>query len=198
MLEPQPTSPRRPPGVPVSMGQLGMYVLFVSLSVLFIAASIAVIITRRQVAVWRLPGQAELPWGTAASSVLLAAVSWNLQAALRAVQSNRFTLCLQRWRWAMLLAAAFLLAQALNARHLLNIEGERAAQSLFVFCYDLLVGLHAVHVLGGFVPLALVHSRIARHDYSSSRHSGLMYCVQYWHYLGVVWLILLGTLAWIS
>jgi cytochrome c oxidase subunit III len=180
------------------MGQLGMVVLLISISVLFIAASIAVLITHHQVEVWRLPGQARLPWGTAVSTVLLGVVSWSLQHALRCIRTNRFTDCLQSWRWAMVAAVGFLVAQALNARHLLDLEGEQASRSLFVFCYDLLVGLHALHVLGGFVPLVLVHARVARRDYSSSRHAGLTFCVQYWHYLGIVWLILLGTLAWIG
>lgn len=182
----------------VSMGQLGMVVLLISISVLFIAASIAVLITHHQVEVWRVPGQAGLPWGTAASTFLLGVVSWKLQRALGAIRNNRFTECLQSWRWAIVAAVGFLLAQALNARHLLNLEGAQASRSLFVFCYDLLVGLHALHVLGGFVPMLFVHLRVARRDYSSSRHSGLTFCVQYWHYLGVVWLVLLGTLAWIG
>lgn len=194
----EPAPPRREPGVPVSMGQLGMVVLLISISVLFVAASIAVLITHHQVDVWRLPGQARLPWGTAASTALLGGMSWALQSALVDIRNNRFTRCLQRWRWGMGLAVAFLLAQALNARHLFYLEGGLASRSLFVFCYDLLVGLHAAHVLGGFVPLVVVHGRIARRDYSSSRCSGLAFCVQYWHYLGVVWLLLLATLAWIG
>ncbi len=188
----------RQPSVPVSLGQLGMIVLLVSISVLFLAACAAVIITRWRVEVWRLPGQRGLPWGTAASTILLAVVSWQLQAALTAIRRNQFTQCVQRWRWASVSALGFLFVQALNARHLMDAEGALATQSLFVFSYDLLVGLHALHVLGGFVPLGLVHHRVVRRDYSSSRHSGLLFCVQYWHYLAVVWLILLATLAWIG
>jgi cytochrome c oxidase subunit 3 len=92
----------------------------------------------------------------------------------------------------------FLCAQALNARHLAALEGARASQTLFVFCYDLLVGLHAAHVLGGLVPLILIHNRLQRQDYSSSRHDGVRFTVQYWHYLGVVWLVLLGILIWVG
>ena len=188
----------RQPSLSMSLGQLGMVVLLVSISVLFLAATAAVIITRWHVEVWRLPGQGGLPWGTAASTSLLGVVSWQLQAALAAIRRNHFTACLQRWRWASVSALGFLFVQALNARQLMLAEGAFAKQSLFVFSYDLLVGLHALHVLGGFVPLGLVHHRVARRDYSSSRHSGLLFCVQYWHYLAVVWLILLATLAWIG
>jgi cytochrome c oxidase subunit III len=187
-----------PQGTSRSIGQLGMVVLLISISVLFVAASLAVIITRRQVELWRTPGQSGLPWGTVASTLLLAGVSFSLQRALQAIRSNRFTRCLQSWRWAAAGAAAFLFMQALNARQLLQAEGPFATRSLFLFSYDLLVGLHAVHVLGGFVPLALVHGKIVRRDYSSSRYAGLMFCVQYWHYLAVIWLVLLATLAWIG
>jgi heme/copper-type cytochrome/quinol oxidase subunit 3 len=175
-----------------------MVVLLASISVLFLAACVAVLITHGRVQSWRAPGQSGLPWGSAASSALLVAVSWQLQRALVAIRSNRFIVCLQSWRWAALLAVAFLLSQVLNARHLLYLEGALATEKLFVFCYDLLVGLHAAHVIGGLVPLAVVHARIARREYSSSRHAGLTFCVQYWHYLAAAWIVVLGTLAWIG
>lgn len=181
-----------------SMAQLGMVVLFVSLSVLFVAASLAVLITSQKAQAWRAPGRAGLPWGTALSTLALAVLSWQLQGALSAIRSNRFTECLGRWRRGAAAALVFLLVQALNVRHLAAVEGAHATQTLFVFCYDLLVGLHAAHVLGGFVPLAVVHARLQRRDYSSSRHDGMTFCVQYWHYLGVVWLLLLGVLIWVG
>jgi cytochrome c oxidase subunit 3 len=175
-----------------------MIVLLVSLSVLFIAASLAVLITNHQAQVWRAPERHGLPWGTALSTLALVVVSWQLQAALLAIRGNRFTECMRGWRRGAAAAVVFLLVQALNARHLAAIEGGHATQTLFVFCYDLLVGLHAAHVLGGFIPLALVHARLIRRDYSSSRHDGLTFCVQYWHYLGIVWLVLLGVLIWVG
>lgn len=181
-----------------SLGQLGMILVLVSISVLFVAASIAVLITNHQAHVWRAPMREGLPWGTAASTLLLGVVSWQLQTALAAIRGNRFTQCLSCWRRGAAAALIFLVVQAFNARQLAVLEGDQASQTLFVFCYDLLVGLHAAHVLGGFVPLALVHGRLARRDYSSSRHDGVTFCVQYWHYLGVVWLLLLGILVWVG
>lgn len=189
---------RRQPSFRASTAQLGMWVLFVSLSVLFVAASVAVIITRAQAQVWREPGQTGVPWGTAASTVLIAVVSWQLQAALHAIRANAFDSCSRRLRWAGAAALAFLFVQALNVRYLMNVEGRLATKSLFVFSYDLLVGLHAVHVLGGFVPLAIVQAKVQRQEYSSSRHGALLFCVQYWHYLAVVWLVLLATLIWVG
>lgn len=194
----EPDSLRPPAKSRTSVGQLGMVVLLISISVLFLAACLAVIITRHQVQIWRAPGSSGLPPGTLASTLLIAVVSWQLQKSLRAIRNNDFTLCSRSLRWGGGVALAFLFAQALNARQLLSSEGALASRTLFVFSYDLLVGLHAAHVIGGFVPLALVLTRVQRGDYSSSRHGGLRFCVQYWHYLAVMWLLLLGTLSWIS
>lgn len=185
-----------------SMGQLGMLILLVSLSVLFFAASVAVLITNHQASqqhgAWRAPEHHGLPWGTVASTLLLGVVSWQLQSALGAIRSNRFTESLRGWRLAGGAALGFLIVQALNVRVLTALEGEHVSTTLFMFCYDLLVGLHAAHVLGGFIPLTLVHARLGRRDYSSSRHDGMSFTVQYWHYLGVIWLLLLGVLLWVN
>ena len=160
--------------------------------------SLAVLITNHQAQTWRAPTRTGLPWGTALSTLVLVVVSWQLQSALVAIRANRFTECLRRWRRGGAAALVFLLVQAINARHLAALEGVHATQTLFLFCYDLLVGLHALHVVGGFVPLGFVHSRLMRRDYSSSRHDGMTFCVQYWHYLGIVWLLLLGILIWVG
>jgi cytochrome c oxidase subunit III len=175
-----------------------MVLVLVSISVLFVAAALAVLITNHQAgSAWRAPERRGLPWGTLASTALLGVVSWQLQAALGSIRGNRFTQSMNHWLVGGGAALVFLVVQAFNVRHLTELEGEQA-RTLFVFCYDLLVGLHAAHVIGGFIPLVLVHSKLRRRDYSSSRHDGLTFCVQYWHYLGIVWLLLLGVLVWVG
>ena len=193
---PSETPRERLPGVP--LGQLGVMLLLVSISVLFLAASIAVLITHAQAPDWRAADRLGLPWSTAVSTALLVGVSVLLQLAHGAIRANRFTDCLARLRQASYAAAGFLFAQAWNARQLFALQGSSANRTLYLFSYGLLVGLHAAHVLGGFVPLLIVQAKVQRRDYSSSRHAGLTYCVQYWHYLSVIWLALLATLAWVA
>jgi cytochrome c oxidase subunit 3 len=193
---PSETRRERLPGL--SMGQIGVVLLLVSISVLFLAASVAVLITHAQAPDWRAAERLGLPWGTALSTALLVVVSAQLQLGLGAMKSNRFTTCLAQLRRATYAAAGFLFTQAWNARQLFASQGSSANRTLFLFSYGLLVGLHAAHVLGGFVPLLVVQTKIARRDYSSSRHAGLTFCVQYWHYLSAIWLLLLGTLAWVT
>jgi cytochrome c oxidase subunit 3 len=196
LLRPSSPGPDRRPGW--SLSQLGVVLLLVSISVLFLAATIAVLIARSRVPSWRPPDRHGLPWGVAASTALLGLASLELQRALNAIRRNRPNSCQAHLRWGSLGAVGFLVVQAWNTRRLFDAEGPQAHRSLFIFSYGLLVGLHALHVLGGFVPLGIVLGRVSRHDYSSSRHAGLLFCVQYWHYLGVVWLGLLGTLFWIG
>ena len=71
---------------------------------------------------------------------------------------------------------------------------EVANQSLYAFTFYLLTGLHWLHVVGGFAPLGVVLYRVNQREYSSSRMEGIKFCVQYWHYLGAIWLVLLTTL----
>ncbi|MEY4548185.1 MAG: hypothetical protein RL685_4380 [Pseudomonadota bacterium] len=186
----------RLPGI--STGQLGMIVLLISISVLFIAATVAVLITHSQAPNWRAAERIGLHWTSAVSTGLLVAVSAQLQLSLIAMRANRFTRCLTLLRRSTYAAAAFLFVQAWNARQLFALQASSQNRLLFLFSYGLLVGLHAIHVLGGFIPLLLVQARVTRRDYSSSRHAGLMFTVQYWHFLGVLWLGLLAALAWVA
>jgi len=58
-----------------------------------------------------------------------------------------------------------------------------------------LTGLHALHILGGLVFLASVFARMLR---SEPRGSGqaerLRLCSIYWHFMGVIWLVLFAAL----
>src|SRR5687768_12344026 len=102
-----------------------MVLVLVSISVLFLAASLAVLITNHQAPAWRAPGRSGLPWGTGASTLVLAVVSWQLQAALVAIRNNRFTESSKHWLRGAAAAGVFLLIQALNARYLGHIEGDQ-------------------------------------------------------------------------
>jgi cytochrome c oxidase subunit III len=183
----------REPSFNVSARQLGVWVFFGCLTVLFSGTIIAYLVTRMQSPVWRTAQMPGLPIGLWGSTVLLVGVSASMHWSLRSVHKNGFD-SLTKALWLSLgFAAAFLAGQALNWT---QMEPGLAAptKSLYVFTFYMLTGLHALHVLGGFVPLGLVISRAHRREYSSSRHEGLRFCVQYWDFLFVVWLVLLTTM----
>jgi cytochrome c oxidase subunit III len=195
---PAPLRQRTPPGFSLSAAQLGMLVVLVSISVLFIATVVALVITRAQAPVRTVASVHAVPWGVALSTLFLGGLSWSLQLSLRAIRSNRFERCQRALTGGGALALAFLVGQAFNANRLLASEAGVEPHSLFLVSFFVLIGVHALHVVGGLVPLAMVYLKVIRREYSSSRHEGLKLCVQYWHYLGVVWLFLLIAIAGLS
>ena len=174
--------------------QLGLYIFFGSLTVLFGASIVAYLITRAQTPMWRAPGMAGLPSGLWLSTALALSISASLESARRAVRANRSQALTQRLWLALILVVAFLLAQVENWMGMRQTEQSASVQSLFPYTFYLLTGLHALHVLGGLVPLTLTLVRAVRREYSSSNHEGLNLCSQYWHFLGIVWVVLFTTL----
>ena len=184
----------REPSFKMSMRQLGMIALFASLSVLFTASIVAYLVTRFSAEVWQTASMPALPHGLFASTATLIGLSWCIQKAVVAIQHNRHEALLKNLWLTFLFAFAFLIGQGLNWTYMRGATLAPGIRTLYPFTFYLLTGLHAAHIVGGFVPLGIVIGRARRREYSSSNHEGVSLCAQYWHYLGVVWLILFTTL----
>ena len=175
----------------VSMRQMGMIVLFCSLSVLFTASIVAFWFTRLSAINYRAPGLPDLPRGLALSTLLISLTSLCIWQAQLSIKRNQLE-ALKRWLLAAgALASLFLLTQTANW---FAMRPPSDANSLYLATFFLLTGVHALHVLGGFVPLGFVIHHAVRRQYSSSNHEGLSLCAQYWHFLGGVWLVLVSSL----
>lgn len=170
-----------------------------SLGVLFVASSTAVLVTAHQAQGFRAPGDHGLPMSLWGSSALLLATSAWMQSSLSALRHNRRQSSQRRLNAAAAGAGLFLLLQAYSAKRLLGSEQlPEAGASLFVFCFYLLLGVHGLHVVGGLVAVAISSRQLSRGEYSASRSEGLALCVQYFHFLGFMWLLLLATLLWVA
>jgi cytochrome c oxidase subunit 3 len=178
----------------VSPKQLAMNVLFGTLSMFFGASVVGYLITRHQNAVWKTESMPALPLGLIASSILIASLSVAMHSALRAVRQNRFDALQRGLSIALLLGIAFVIGQMNNWRSMYAAAVATDARTLYAFTFYMLTGLHAAHVIGGFVPLFIVLGKARRREYSSSNHEGVKLCAQYWDYLGIIWSILLGVL----
>jgi cytochrome c oxidase subunit 3 len=117
-----------------------------------------------------------------------------MHRALAAVRQNRFDATQRALSIALLLGFAFVIGQLQNWRSMYAATTASDARTLYGFTFYMLTGLHALHVVGGFVPLGIVLNKAKRREYSSSNHEGVKLCAQYWDYLGAVWLILIGVL----
>jgi cytochrome c oxidase subunit 3 len=178
----------------ISPKQLAMFVLFGSITMLFGASIVGYLITRSQNVIWKTASMPGLPVGLLGSTLLLGALSFAMHRALHAVRENRFERLSRSLLLALLLGVAFVLGQGLNWRAMYGATTESDARTLYGFTFYMLTGLHALHVVGGFVPLCIVLSKAKRREYSSSNHEGVKLCTQYWDYLGVVWCVLLAVL----
>lgn len=175
----------------LSLRQLGVIVLFCSMTVLFIATIIGFWFTRLTSPHYRAPGLPDLPSGLLLSTALIGLTSFCIWQAQLAVKRNLLE-ALRRWLLAATaVASLFLLTQSANWFAMRPPSNEN---SLYIATFFLLTGVHALHVVGGFVPLGFVVHHAWRRHYSSSNHEGLSLCAQYWHFLGGVWLVLVTML----
>jgi heme/copper-type cytochrome/quinol oxidase subunit 3 len=175
----------------LSSRQLGVLILFCSMTVLFAATIVGFWFMRLTAPEFRAPGLPDLPRGLLFSTGLIAFTSFAIGSAQLAVRKNRLD-TVKRWLLAAgALGALFLLTQTANW---FAMRPPNDAPSLYIATFYILTGVHALHVLGGFVPLGIVIYHAAQRHYSSSQHEGLSLCAQYWHYLGAVWLVLVAML----
>jgi cytochrome c oxidase subunit 3 len=180
----------------VSLRQFGLVVLMASMSVLFTATIIAYVWTRVVNPVWKTPDMPELPLGLFASTAMIAGMSGAMHRAVSDVKSNRTDSLLRDLWLALAFGVAFIVGQVMNWRTMAPGLYANVPHPLYPFTFYMLTGLHAAHVVGGFIPLGIVIGRAQRRRYTSSEHEGVRLVRQYWDFLGIVWLILLATL-WI-
>jgi cytochrome c oxidase subunit 3 len=178
----------------ISTGQLGMIIFLVSLGVLFAGTMAAYLLVRYQNATWRTAEQPNLPLGLVGSTAIILGASVALQVATSAIRRNRVQTLQRALVAAFVLGVAFMIAQGVNwvAMSAKNLPPN--AKSLYAFTFYMLTGVHALHVIGGFVPLTLCIRNAHRGAYSSLRWNGVKFCAQYWHFLDAVWIIMLTTM----
>ncbi|TWT45237.1 Cytochrome c oxidase subunit 3 [Phycisphaerae bacterium RAS1] len=174
---------------------MGMIVFLISTGVLFVAGLAAFIIAVRLPATrWPPTNLPALPQTLWLSTGILLVSGATMQTALSAARRSRGLLLRVAITATTALAAAFLGCQWLSWVRYVRAGVPINAPDLFVFGFYVLTALHAVHVLGGLVPLVWVTVKSYRGRYAAGRHHGVWYCAMYWHFLGVVWIVLFAVL----
>lgn len=185
--------PRREPSFPrLSTAELGLNIALASFSVLFVATLTGFVITRLGSSTFRTSDMPALPSGLWLSTLWLVLLFVSFRRAERGLSQNAF----ERFRFWLhatgALAVLFLLTQSVNWFTLLAHTPAPQLKNLYVYSFVFLTGLHALHVVGGMVPLALVTARSGQ--YSSSRCEGVRLTRRYWDFLFAMWVLLLGAL----
>jgi cytochrome c oxidase subunit III len=178
-------------------GRLGMRLFLASLTMLFGGSLLGFIVIRVQMRhYWPdLPPLPKLLW---LSTFILIISSISMQWALEAVKRDRQ----QQLRTGMivttLLGVAFLTVQvrcwltwlAPVSQQWRELSEFRLALTGF---YVLTV-LHALHVIGGLIPMTITARHASAGFYSSDDHAPVHYCAMYWHFLDAVWMVLFALL----
>ena len=170
-----------------------MWLLLASLTMLFGATLVGFLVLRMRAEQWPPLGTPPLPGGLWISTGLLVVLSLALVMAVRATRAGRLSVLNRMLGVSVLLAVAFLVAQASNWLHL-AANNVLPDQSLFVWFFYLLTILHAAHVLLGLVPLVLVTLRARAGRYTAEDHETIHLVGMYWHFLLVTWIAIVIVL----
>ncbi len=195
----------------VEAGALGMWIFLVALGVLFAASIVGYVVIRINAQQagepWPPAGAVDLPDTLWLSTLIIIVSSVTMQAALEAVRRN----------WRRTLPIALIVTSLLGLLFLgLQVDAWRdidvpavapattpisayevspEARTRFYYgMFIILSGLHALHVVGGLIPLGVVTVKALRGAYGSAKRSGVSYTTMYWHFLGAVWIVLFAVL----
>ena len=189
----EPTEPpaRAPLPDPVSVHRLGLVLVLVSLSVFF-AAGLAIFVFSHQ----SRPGEGglSLPPALWLSTVLLLMSGMAVEGAARHARRGRLSE-VGRWvRVSFVLGLLFTLAQVLGMAPLLSRHELSLSTGAFIGLEGLafaLVLIHAVHVAAGLVLLGVLAARAWLDVLGLEHLPSVRSAATYWHFLEVVWVVLL-------
>jgi cytochrome c oxidase subunit III len=193
-------SPFRDARLQVLAGIFGLRLFLVSLSILFLAGIIAFIVARWQLELrgaWPrdLPPLPRLLW---LSTVVLAISSFFVQFGLHNLTRARMQRAKSFLLLATLLGIAFLLVQAKCWLQWMEPASQRWHDSdeyrFALTNFYVLTGIHALHVIAGLIPMAIVSRKVFDEQLGPDNCSSVRYVATYWHFLGLIWLMLYGTL----
>jgi len=166
--------------------RLAVRLFLLSLGILFAAAEVGYLVIRLRAAHWPPPGYPGLPHGVWTATAFLVGLSAILYGQLTAARRGHERAAHRLAMAAPFLAVGFLLVQVHNWS-VLAATGVVPGQSLPAWGFWVLGGLHALHAVGGLVPLVAGWIRPSRSTAAST--------AAYWHFLLAVWISLLVVLG---
>ncbi len=197
-------------------GTLGVSLLVGALSILFVSSLIGFFLVRSN---FHYAVSVHLPSGLWLSTLILLASSLTMHWAAVAIKRDQLPALRRGLAITLGLGLVFLFVQGFNWFELLHtLQANSAALSAFhgppastmggiphgegplIEAHVLLVvfyvftALHALHVIGGIIPLAVTTVKARSTVYSRNYHPGVRYCAIYWHFLDAVWILIFITL----
>ncbi|MEM9019674.1 MAG: cytochrome c oxidase subunit 3 [Planctomycetota bacterium] len=190
---PSPTGARRLHTVPPGTHALGMWLFLAALMVLFVAGMLAYIIIRLTSAQAPPLQSLKMPLVLWLSTAAILTSSYTIHRAVENIRHERQDKFRQALVGTLLLAVPFFLAQGAGLASLLAQTAAMQQGGPLMKAVVFLVIVHALHVVGGLVPLIVITRQAHAGRYDHEYHTPVENLARYWHFLDVVWLLMFGV-----
>ncbi len=177
---------------PMSNARLGILVLLGAETMLFVGLIGAFLVFRMGNVMWPPLSHADiqLPRAvTGINTVLLLLSGYTMFQALRAIRRDQVT---QLRNWLIFtgtLGLLFLVIQGSEWVQLVH-KGLTLQSGVYGGIFYVLIGCHAVHVLGAVIWLMIVAGMAIAGRFSSVRYTGVETCTIYWIFVVALWPVL--------
>lgn len=180
----------------VYRAKLAFYLFIASLGMFFAGSLVSYIVIRAQAfqPIQREYEPLQMPAVFIFSTILLVFVSGFLQWSVHCIRREQQSAFRAGLVLAWVAAAIFLVCQAFGMESLFNSHFvmDDGSTKVFGMCFTMALA-HAMHVFGGMVFLAFVIYQGFRNRYDHERNYAVEHCAAYWHFLDIVWLMMLVT-----
>lgn len=183
------TKPKTEQETQASAANMGMWLLIASLGMLFGASLVLYLVFRLTAENWPPPGHPSLPYGWLMFSTLVMIGSgFTLQHGLHSILTGREQMLKLMLNLTMALSIVFLVSQFIAWMTLIQADVYMEG-NIYAGTFYLLTILHALHVLGGIIPLANITARANRGGFSKQSYQPVKNVAMYWHFLDAVWMV---------
>jgi heme/copper-type cytochrome/quinol oxidase subunit 3 len=176
-----------PTGIPT--GRLGIWWFMASEVVVFGGLITCYLLMRWRHPEWGAEAAHTLTGAGALNTLVLLTSSLTMVLAHAAIEAGRPAVAVRNLSWTLLGGLIFLVVKAYEYTHEIG-AGLVPARSLFWSFYYTMTGLHALHVIGGLVAIAIVLLAVRR----GREMQRVEYVGIYWHFVDIVWIFLFPLL----
>jgi len=195
MSEKLPLDPTLTPPPRLAAGTLAMSLFLASLGMLFAASLMAYLIVRVRSEQWVPDGAPHLPGLMWLSTLVILSASVTIHRAVVAVRADAQRKLMINMTITLILGILFLGLQTWNwAEIFAGTTLPQTRRNLYLFTFFVLTGLHAAHVLGGIIPLAVTLHKARAGTYNANYYPGIRYSAMYWHFLDATWVVVFAAL----
>lgn len=137
-----------------------------------------------------------LPQSFLLTTVNLLAISTLLHMASSAVRAERRVDFVRYVIVAFILSLVFFVCQmsGLSSMIVAMQQPSDAMQNLYGLTFFLVI-VHALHVVGGVAGIVFLLFGLKRNKYDHERNFPVRFCTMYWHFLDVVWIVMMLSFA---